>query len=358
VILANKRTGEDCNWHYNEQQYPSILSVCFLFASNGIAMDELNCIRAFIKVIETGSFAEAARQTGLARSVMTKRVNQLEEHLQLELMQRTTRSLSLTDTGVVFYERCLPVMAELEEAKASVSAMEWGLTGTFRVSCISSFIASYLADDLCEFQSQHPNLEVDLREYDRFLDPIHEGFDVSLQPTTTVGSSLGEKDLFPMRRLIVATSSYIEKYGNPQSPSELINHRFVHNSHVRPENSIPFVDGNSTAPAVIKPVMVTNTISFLQAAVLSGECMALMPVFFIEKQLISGKLIPILPTIEIQHTVLSAYYRKSPFIPMKIKIFLNFLLDKYGVFPPWEKRLVKARPELSLVLGSGVTKSE
>ncbi len=321
-------------------------------------MDELDCIRAFVKVIETGSFAEAARQTDLSKSVMSKRVSQLEDHLQLELMQRSTRRLSLTDTGAAFYERCLPVMAELEEAKASVSAMEWGLTGTFRVSCITSCIEAFLADDLCEFHVQHPNLEVDLRQYDRFCDPVSEGFDVCLQPTTTTGTTLEKKDLFPMRRLIVATSSYIEKYGEPQSKSDLINHQFVHNSHVRPDHSIPFVSGNSITPAAIKPIMETNAVSLLQAAVLSGEYMAMMPVFFIEEQLISGELIPILPTIEIQNSVLSAYYRKSPFIPMKVKIFINFLVHKYGEHPPWEKRLIKARPELSLVLGAGLTSSK
>jgi len=320
-------------------------------------MDELKSIQAFIKVIETGSFAEAARQTDLSKSVISKRVSQLEEYLQLELMQRSTRRLSLTDTGVLFYERCLPVMAELEEAKASVSAMEWGLTGLFRVSCITSCMTSFLAKDMCEFHAQHPSLEVDLRQFDRFCDPVAEGFDVSLQPMRAIAPTMEKKDLFPMRRLIVATSRYIKNYGEPQSPNELINHRFVHNSHVCPDDSIPFVNGNKEVPAVIKPIMKTNAISLLHEAVLSGEYMAMMPVFFIEKQLISGELITILPTLQIKHTKLSAYYRKSPFIPMKIRIFMSFLFQKYGEFPPWEKRLIKARPELSSVLGVGSTKS-
>ena len=121
-------------------------------------MNELQCIRAFIRVVEAGSFAEAARQIGTAKSVITKRVNQLEDHMQLELLQRSTRKLSLTDTGADFYQRCARIVSELDEAKSAVRSIEWSLSGVLRVSCISSFTATYLANDLCEFQREHPEL--------------------------------------------------------------------------------------------------------------------------------------------------------------------------------------------------------
>ena len=106
-------------------------------------MNELECIRAFVKVVEVGSFAETARQTNTAKSVITKRVNQLEDHLELQLLRRSTRKLTITEGGADFYERAVRVLSELDDAKTSVSGVEWGLTGTFRVSCISSFIHSY-----------------------------------------------------------------------------------------------------------------------------------------------------------------------------------------------------------------------
>ena len=102
-------------------------------------MNELECIRAFVKVVEVGSFAETARQTNTAKSVITKRVNQLEDHLELQLLRRSTRKLTITEGGADFYERAVRVLSELDDAKTSVSGVEWGLTGTFRVSCISSF---------------------------------------------------------------------------------------------------------------------------------------------------------------------------------------------------------------------------
>ena len=112
-------------------------------------MDELKSIRSFVKVVEAGSFAEAARQEGIAKSVITKRINQLESHMEMELLQRSTRKMSLTDTGANFYERCVKIVGDLDNAKSAVSTMEWGLSGTFRVSCISSFTSVCLAQDLC-----------------------------------------------------------------------------------------------------------------------------------------------------------------------------------------------------------------
>ncbi len=129
-------------------------------------MNELQCIRAFIRVVEVGSFVGAARQIGTAKSVITKRVNQLEEHLQLELLHRSTRKLTLTDTGANFYQRCSRIVSELDDAKSATKSIEWALSGVLRVSCISSFTASYLARDLCLFQQEHPELQIELQQHD------------------------------------------------------------------------------------------------------------------------------------------------------------------------------------------------
>ena len=314
-------------------------------------MNELNSLRAFVKVVEVGSFAEAARQMGTVKSVVTKRVNQLEEHLQLELLQRSTRRLSITDTGTALYERCARILAELDEAKSEVSSIEWGLSGTFRVSCISSFTAAYLARDLCEFQVEHPNLQVELQQHDRICDPVQEGFDVCLQPTAPASEIVEAVDLLPLRRMVVATPSYISRHGKPARPADLADHRFAHNSHVQPTYAIDFIDGRNTVRAPFTPVMLTNTVWQLRAAVLWGDCVAMMPAFFIEKELAAGELVPILPNLRIQSATLSAYFRKTPFVPMKIRIFMNFLCRRYGDFPPWERRLLEAKPELRDLLG-------
>ena len=314
-------------------------------------MNELECIRAFVKVIEAGSFTEAARQTGTVKSVITKRVNQLEAHLELQLLQRSTRRLNITDGGADFYERSVHLLAELEQAKAAVSSAESGLSGNFRVGCISAFTAAYLADDLCEFQRLHPELKIELQQHDRFCDPVQEGFDVCLQPSGPVRGILEKVDVLPLSRLIVASSSYIEKYGEPRQPGELTTHRFAHNNHIEPDCIIRYRQDGVRSEVPIHPDILTNNIWMLRSAVMQGEHMALMPTFFIEKELVSETLFPILPQIRIPYTKLCAYYRRSSFVPMKVSVFINFLRRKYGEHPVWDKRIIEKRPELSLALG-------
>ena len=313
-------------------------------------MNELECIRAFVKVVEAGSFAEAARQKGTAKSVITKRVNQLEEHLELQLLQRSTRRLSITDGGADFYERSVQVLAQLDHAKTAVSSVEWGLSGNFRVSCISSATAAFLAEDLCEFQLEHPDLKIELQQHDRFCDPIQEGYDVCLQPFGEPTGMLEKVDVFPIRRLVVATPEYINACGVPLNPDDLKSHRIAHNNHVQPECSIDIAKDGTTHTVSMQPHIMTNTIWLLHAAVKSNTCMAIMPVFFIEKELISGELVPVSPNISVHHAQFSAFYRRSSFVPIKVRIFVNFLKRKYES-PPWHSRVIQSCPHLAGPLG-------
>lgn len=304
-----------------------------------------------MKVVEAGSFAEAARQSRTAKSVISKRVNQLEDHLELQLLQRSTRRLTITDAGTEFYERCAHLLAEYEQAKAAVHTTEWSLSGTFRVSCNSSVISAFLASDLCEFRSQHPKLQLDLRQHDRFCDPVQEGYDVSLQPTSIPSESLQMVDLFLVRRMVVATPAYLERFGLPTSPKALRDHRLAHNDHIEPECVLRFELDDDVEEVVIKPVVRTNTIYMLYEEVMQNSCAAMMPIFFIERELISGELVPVIPDLPVRSAQFCAYYRKSAFVPMKVRIFLNFLRKKYGELPPWEQRVLDTHPSYARLLG-------
>ena len=312
-------------------------------------MDELKSIRSFVKVVEAGSFAEAARQEGIAKSVITKRINQLESHMEMVLLQRSTRKMSLTDTGANFYERCVKIVGDLDNAKSAVSTMEWGLSGTFRVSCISSFTSVCLAQDLCEFGRDHPDLSIDLQQHDRFCDPVHEGFDVCIQAGNTPTGVLEATEVLPVRRLLVASPSYLEKHGIPSSPEDLADHPFALNNYVTPTLKLNLMKDDRPVEIPIEPVIVANNIWMLHAAVTSGHCLSLMPIFFIEKEILSGKLVPIMAEYKVREVSLRAYYRRSQYVPMKVRIFINFLRRKYGDLPPRDLRVMEKMPELKLL---------
>ena len=314
-------------------------------------MNELECIRTFIKVVEVGSFTEAARQLDSAKSAVSKRINQLEDHLELQLFQRSTRKLTITEGGSSFYQRCSHIIADLDHAKSDVSKTEWSLSGTFRVSCISSFTQAYLADDLCEFQRQHPQIQIDLCQHDRYCDPVQEGFDLSIQPTSPHSDILEEIEIVPLKRLLVGSQAYFKTHGIPHQPDALKDHRLAYNGHIQPDLSMHFQREGKTKSVSLRPSMLTNTILLLHAAVKNGEGLATMPAFYIKDEIISGEFIPILTDYRIKNPRLCAYYRKSSFVPMKARIFLNMLMQKYSTNPPWESTLLKNKPELSFALG-------
>jgi len=313
-------------------------------------MDELKSIRSFVKVVEAGSFAEAARQEGIAKSVITKRINQLESHMEMELLQRSTRTMSLTDTGANFYERCVRIIGELDNAKSAVSSMEWGLSGKFRVSGISSFTARCLAADLCEFGREHPGLNIEFQQHDRFCDPVQEGFDVCIQTGNAPTGVLEATEILPVRRLIVASQSYIEKYGQPSTPEEISEHSFALNNYVTPGLKVGLSNAKGSFDIPVQPAMLANNIWLLKAAVQGGDCISMMPVFFIEEDILSGDMVPLLTDYKVRDTPLCAYYRQSQYVPMKVRIFVNFLRRKYGEQPPWDRRLLAKMPELKTAL--------
>ena len=286
-----------------------------------------------------------------AKSAVTKRINQLEDHLELQLFQRSTRRLAITEGGTVFYQRCIHILSDLDQAKSDVSTLEWSLSGTFRVSCISSFTQAYLADDLCEFRQQHPDLQIDFSSHDRYCDPVQEGFDLSIQTAVRHSEILEEVEIAPVKRLIVASPEYLEKYGKPERPEDLKSHRLAHNNNVQPDFFMDFQSERGVVSIPFKAAMLTNTILLLRSAVMSGECLAIMPIFYIEDEITSGQFVPVLTDYRIRSVELCAFYRKSSFVPMKARIFLGFLKRKYGSSPPWERRILKQKPELSYALG-------
>ena len=215
----------------------------------------------------------------MSKSVITKRVRELEDRLKAQLLVRSTRRLTLTDAGASYFERCVRIVAELDEAQSAVRSLTVGLTGTLRVSCIASFLAHQLARDVCRFQQQHPDLAVELHHNDRIYDPIQEGYDICIQPADVGGEGIVRQQVVPLRRLLVATPDYFLRHGQPSHPNELIAHRCAHNNYILPLSDITFTgpDGIVRIPP-IRPIVLSNSIWMIREAALSGDCVAILPI--------------------------------------------------------------------------------
>jgi DNA-binding transcriptional LysR family regulator len=310
-------------------------------------MDELRSMRAFVNVVEVGSFAGAARRMKISPSVITKRINQLEDHLNVELLRRSTRQLTVTDMGSAYFERCVRILSEVDEAQAAVNTMNWGLSGLFRISCAGSFASSYMARDVCEFQLLHPELKIDFRQNDHVYDPIQEGYDLCIQPKDIINDAITKRPIVPLHRVLVATPDYLKKYGEPEAPHDLKDYRIALNNFITPDNEIEIHRDGAIVVVPINPVLLTNSIWLLRAAVLEGECIAMVPIFYFADELAAGSVVPVLRHYRLPMAELSAYYRRSPHVPMKIRSFINFALEKYSPTPPWIAPILEGKPELA-----------
>src|SRR5712672_2080483 len=178
-------------------------------------MDKLDSIRAFTKVVQHGSFAAAAREMRLSRSAVSKYVIDLEQELGAQLLARTTRSASPTENGQAYYERCIAILADLEEADRAVARLQSEPRGLLRVNAPMSFGTLHLGRAVADFMEKYPELQIQLVLSDQQIDPVQEGFDVTLRIADLPSSSLVARKIVPARRVVCASPSYLERRGTP-----------------------------------------------------------------------------------------------------------------------------------------------
>ena len=176
-------------------------------------MDKLDAMNAFAKVVAHGSYAEAARALGLTRSAVSKAVMELEQLLGARLLDRTTRRVSPTEAGLSYYERCLDILARVEETELQVSRLHDEPKGVLKINAPMSFGALYLGDAVAAFMADYPDLRIELMLTDRFIDPVEEGVDVTIRIADLADSSLIARKLASTRRVVVASPAYIAQFG-------------------------------------------------------------------------------------------------------------------------------------------------
>lgn len=188
-------------------------------------MDRLQAMIAFVRVVETGSFSQAARQIGVGQPAISKTIAQLEDRLQVRLLVRSTHGLSPTDAGVRFYERAKTAIQEADEAELEAKGAGAGLSGRLRVCGATTFARLMVVPRLSEFMEAHPDLEVEVVLDDRVIDLVSEGIDVALRMGDLADSSAVARRLATGRRSVVATPTYLDKHGIPQVPVDLALHQ-------------------------------------------------------------------------------------------------------------------------------------
>src|SRR6202163_1562768 len=234
-------------------------------------MDQFQAISAFAKVVETGSFVRAAERLDVSVSSVSRLVADLEAHLEARLLNRTTRRLSLTESGRAFYERCVQLLADLEEAEESASAGTARPRGTLRLTCGTTVGIRHLAPAIAEFVVRHPQMRFDVELSDRAVDLVDEGFDAALRigkigSQQLVGRKIGETHL-----VCCASPAYLKRHGMPQKPEDLTTHACLSYEYSSQKNVWPFQDssGGDRSVRIDGPAHANNG-RFLVAMAVAG----------------------------------------------------------------------------------------
>ena len=298
-------------------------------------MDRLSSLQAFVRVAETGSFSEAARRLRSSKSAVSRQVSALEAELGARLLHRTTRSLTLTEAGRGYFERAARILADLDEADRSVSALQTAPRGRLRVNAPMSFGFLHLAPAIPDFLSRYPEVEIDMIMNDRFVDLVDEGFDVAVRIGHLEDSSLVARRLAPIRRVVCASPAYLAARGTPASPDELKMHACLCYSNVPREWRFVAADGRPW-PVEVKGPLSANNGDALRIAALKGVGMINQPTFIVGGDLQTGELVSVLADFVPQDLSLHAVYPHSRHLSPKVRAFVDFLAARFGPRPYWD----------------------
>jgi DNA-binding transcriptional LysR family regulator len=301
-------------------------------------MDKFEDIQAFIAVVDAGSFTAAAERLGSAKSAVSRRVSALEERLGVQLLHRTTRVQSLTQTGRSFYEHGTRILADLEEAEAAVQQEHGELRGTLRLALPLSFGVRHMCGPIASFSKQHPKVHFDLDLNDRRVDLIEDNFDLALRIGRLSDSSLIARRLFDVRAVVCASPNYLNLHGTPQTPDDLRDHQCLVYSNLADPNKWGFEDRDGNKGTVkVSRVMTASSGDFLANAAAHGMGVVIQPTFIASQAIRSGKLVPVLTDYSWPISPAYAVYPPTRHLSYRVRAFIDFLAEKFAGIPQWDR---------------------
>jgi DNA-binding transcriptional LysR family regulator len=299
-------------------------------------MDKLEAMNALVKVVASGSYAEAARRLGLTRSAVSKAVMELEHLLGARLLDRTTRRVTPTEAGLAYYERCMAILAQVEETEAQISRLHDEPKGLLKVNAPMSFGTLYLGDAVADFMIRYADLKVELTLTDRFVDPLEEGVDATVRIGVPTDSSLIARRIAPARMVLVAAPDYIKKRGTPQTPADLVDHRCLSYGHTTSMQRWQLTDKGQPITVAISACMASNNGDTLRDAAVKAIGIARLPTFIVGRDIAAGRLKIVLPDNRPEDLSIQALYAPNRYLAAKTRVFIDFLVDRFGKKPSWD----------------------
>ena len=301
-------------------------------------MENLTDIAVFVRVVERASFTMAADDLGLSRAVVSKYISRLEKRLGSRLLHRTTRRLSLTEAGAALFEASRGAIERIEEAEAALAQLQSQPRGRLRVSAPMSFGILHLGPAMAEFARAYPAVTLDMRLDDRYVNLVEEGFDVAVRIGALSDSSLVARKFAATRAVVCASPDYLARQGEPETPEDLASHDCLIYSYLSTANVWRFSapDGREIPVAVTGSFRINNGIVLAEAAV-AGHGILMAPTFYVGPLIRDKRLKQILARYRLPDLPIHAVYPQRSHVPPKVRVFIDFLAQRFGKKPDWER---------------------
>ena len=294
-------------------------------------LEDLVSMALFASVVQHRSFSAAARELGLVKSAVSKRVSLLEDRLGVRLLTRTTRKLALTEDGARYYEHCAALLAAADAAEEAVAGASTAVSGKLRVNAPVSFSQMYLADAFAAFLGKHRNVELELSADDRLVDVVEGGFDVSIRISRLIDSSLIARQLATDRLVVCASPAYLDEHGRPQTPTDLVGHNCLHYTVVSQSGEWRFRDAQKQPFVVpVSSNFKTSDGATLRYAAAAGMGLAVTPLFMVARDVRDGRLELVLEGARKAEIGIYAMFASRRQLPVRTKALIDHLSNWFA----------------------------
>lgn len=300
-------------------------------------MDRVLAMRTFVTVVNEGTFTRAADRLGMSPQLVSKYVSQLEQALGVRLLNRTTRTLHLTEAGAGYHQRAQQVLTDIDDMESELRDQQGRARGLLRISAPVSFALRHMAQLLTDFQKAHPGVSIDLQLNDRKVNIVDEGFDIALRIGHLRSSSLIAKRIAPVRLLMCASPRYLEQHGTPRRPEDLKAHRYLRYSLMEHSTSDRVGRWLQRAEGSTEGELVSNNGDVLLESAIAGAGIVLQPSFIAGAAIRAQQLHIVLPEHEPEPMGLYAVYAHRQLLASKVRRFVDFLADYFGDPPYWDQ---------------------
>jgi DNA-binding transcriptional LysR family regulator len=300
-------------------------------------MDRITGVHLFIRVAETGSFSKAAAELGITQPTATKAVAAIEQRLGARLLHRSTRGVTLTEVGTLYYDKCKLIARELDEADSLATLLQSGVGGQLRISTSVAFGRRVMVPLVLRFMQQHPGVSIDLAFDDRYVNLVEQGVDLAIRMGRLADSSLGARYLGTNPWLMVAAPPYLAQHGAPRVPADLARHACLVYSSVQGDDRWSFTGpGGEDVSVPVKGPLRSNNLSAVLAAARAGMGLAVLPWYVARESLADGAVQPVLADHALPAQEVHAVFPSPKQVPAKVTGFIGFLQE--ALRGEWWKR--------------------